>query len=152
MPALLHERRTLRFAMAASLLAALAACGAENDVMEIEAAAIVGQPLVVELGPFPIALSSLPSGAAIAGERVEWTPQTEHEGEHSLSLAIARDGIVEPIRLRVVVSPVDPSIEYGGCECGSKPRPPRPRAEAAGVVLLAAYFRQRRRAAALLAK
>lgn len=62
-------------------------------------------------------------------------------------LDVLRDGSFEPTIVRVAVAPGDTSIEYGGCECGSRPNPPRPKAEALGVLLLAAYFRQKRRAA-----
>lgn len=129
-----------RVAVICSVLAysaVAAGCGASD---EIQAAAAVGEPLVLELGDgVPSSRTPLPEGASIVGGRLEWTPSPEQEGEHLLAL----DGA----NVRVNVASAEPSIEYGGCECGPKPQPPRPKAEALGVVLLAAYFRRRRRLA-----
>lgn len=136
-----------RFLVTACVLTA-AACGGSEEGREIEYEAVAGEPISMELGGTVLVPEApLPEGAAIVGERLEWTPSLHQEGEHVVSLDVVHGGFVEPTILRVTVTPGDPSIEYGGCECGSRPNPPRPKAEALGVLLLAAYFRQRRRSA-----
>lgn len=138
-----------RTAWLAMLAGVVAACGAANDEARIDAFVVVGQSMVVELGPGAAAVSPLPAGASITEDRFEWSPGAEHEGEHLVQIEIVRDGVAEGETLRISVAPLDASVEYGGCDCGSKPRPPRPHAEALGIVLLAAYCRRRRRDARL---
>lgn len=135
-----------RWLVTACVLAA-AACGSD-EVREIETEAVAGEPVSVELGGAVLVPDApLPAGAAIVGERLEWTPSADQQGEHVVSLDVLREGFAEPVMLRVTVAAEGSSIEYGGCECGSRPNPPRPKAEALGVLILAAYFRHRRRSA-----
>jgi MYXO-CTERM domain-containing protein len=141
-----QEARMIRRFLATALVLAAAGCGAGVE-SGIEHAAIAGEPMVVELGGPVRAVEPLPDGAAFVGERLEWTPAAGDEGEHLISFEVLRGESYEPMTLRVSVEPGDGSIQYGGCDCGARPNPPRPKAEALGALLLAVHFRRRRRAA-----
>ena len=113
----MNTRFILRFAASAAILSA--GCGGESNGEEIEAVAVAGERVVVELGGAATPITLVP-GVVIAEGRLEWTPAADQEGEHVIALEIVRDGDPQPVTLRMTVAPVDGSVEYGGCECGSR--------------------------------
>lgn len=132
--------------LAGSALSMLVGCGEAGDSLEVTA--VAGETVSVELGGDASA-AVLPEGAMIANGRLTWTPTAEQIGEHALALDVSGVDEARPLELVILVGEADDAepISYGGCECGSRPRPPKPRGDAASALFAIAAWSWRRRSA-----
>lgn len=118
----------------------LAGCG---EATEVDVVATAGEPLVLPIDG-PVSEEALPPGAIVDQGAIWWTPSREHVGEHVIALD---DGTGIRVTVHESTADGEAPIHYGGCECGSLPKPPRPRGEGAAPAAAIAVWLTRRRAA-----